>query len=213
MLEVGSGTGAILSTAPKAPGGSLIGIDLDFQRLQYSKNHHGQIAHASGNGLLLPFPPETFEHTFCHYLLLWVPDPLKVLLEMKRVTKKGGLIAVFSEPDYGGRIDFPFELEKMKQAQIESLRRQGADPFMGRKIPQLLKAIDLRSITAGILQWQGTESEIGDEFVSEWKVIHHDLDGAIAEFELQELLNLDQKARQDEVRVQYTPVFYGWGIV
>jgi SAM-dependent methyltransferase len=56
----------------------------------------------------LPFQP-VFDVTFCHFLLLWVSNPEKVVAEMGRVTRPGGSVRL-AEPDYGGRIDYPESL-------------------------------------------------------------------------------------------------------
>ena len=37
-----------------------------------------------------PFTNASFDLTFCHYLLLWLKDPLSAIKEMKRVTRPGG---------------------------------------------------------------------------------------------------------------------------
>ena len=110
ILEVGSGTGSILSTIPHVPGLSVQVVDIDYQRLAFSKRKHDQVRHTLAKGEFLPFPSGIFEQCFCHYLLLWLINPISVVLEMRRVTRKEGMIFIFSEPDYGGRIDFPEEL-------------------------------------------------------------------------------------------------------
>ena len=65
-----------------------------------------------GAGMRSNFPMQTelFDIVYCHFLLLWVSDPLQALLEMKRVAKEGVHILAFAEPDYTGRIDKPRDL-------------------------------------------------------------------------------------------------------
>jgi len=213
ILEVGSGTGAVASTILKPPGSLVIGIDIDLDRLAYSQKKHAQIQHSGANGSSLPFQSGEFDQCFCHYLLLWVADPLSVVKEMKRVTRKGGMVFLFSEPDYGGRIDYPDELTIIKEMQIRSLAFQGADPFLGRRLPRLLHVAGLQSIHSGMLAWSGQEAFDEDSFNSEWEIINSDLSCEISSNQLQNYQSMDRKAWLEGLRVLFVPVFYGWGTV
>ncbi len=211
ILEVGCGTGAVLSEYPAIPGGLICGIDLDLERLKYFRKQDPKVSLITGNGCLLPFSDEVFDQCFCHYFLLWLIDPLESIREIKRLLKKGGHFFIFSEPDYGGRIDYPLEFEMIKNIQIEGLIRQGADPFMGRKIIGLLKAAGFASIHTGILSWSSDKAESADEIESEWKIIEADNLGQLSNEAISELKNLDLHSRIENRRVQYVPVFFGWG--
>ncbi len=46
------------------------------------------------------------------------------------------------EPDYGGMIEYPPEIAA-KDIWINALTRAGADPFMGRKLPGMLRCAGL----------------------------------------------------------------------
>ena len=55
----------------------------------------------------------------------------------------GGGALVSIEPDYGGMIEHPEELA-LRDVWIAALRRAGADPLVGRKLPGVLAAAGFR---------------------------------------------------------------------
>src|SRR5215208_5869128 len=132
VLEVGCGTGAILSGLSGFT--SLYGLDIDSDALAACRLHAPSALLVQGNALQLPHPNKTFDIVYCHFLLLWVNDPVQALLEMKRVAKSGGHIIAFAEPDYNARVDQPRELAQLGRWQAESLKRQGADPGLGARL-------------------------------------------------------------------------------
>ena len=81
----------------------------------------------------------SFDICLCHFLLLWIANPLAALKEMRRIVKPGGWVLALAEPDYGSRIDFPPELEALGQAQSKALQSQCADVSVGRKLRGLFK--------------------------------------------------------------------------
>ena len=111
VLEVGCGTGAILSELPTHL--SLHGLDIDPGALAQCQSHVPSASLIRANALQLPYPDNSFDVVYCHFLLLWVSYPMRALLEMKRVTKKGGHIIAFAEPDYRARVDKPEELVQL----------------------------------------------------------------------------------------------------
>jgi ubiquinone/menaquinone biosynthesis C-methylase UbiE len=135
LLEVGCGTGAILSELPAAA--SLHGLDIDPGALAQCRLHAPDALLVQGDAIRLPCSSQTFDIVYCHFLLLWVSDPLQALREMKRATKAGGHILAFAEPDYTARIDEPRQLARLGEWQTESLRRQGADPSLGARLAGL----------------------------------------------------------------------------
>jgi ubiquinone/menaquinone biosynthesis C-methylase UbiE len=132
LLEVGCGTGAILAELSNQTG--LHGLDINLQALAQCRIHALSAFLVQGNALQLPYLDHSFDIIYCHFLLLWVDDPLLALLEMKRVAKTAGHILAFAEPDYTARVDKPRELVPLGEWQAESLRRQGADPGLGRRL-------------------------------------------------------------------------------
>ena len=119
VLEVGCGTGAILSDFSTPA--KVNGLDLEQARLVEARRHVPSVELARGNALSLPYASAIFDITFCHFLLLWIPQPVSALREMKRVTRAGGAVLALAEPDYISRIDKPAALAPLGRWQTEVL--------------------------------------------------------------------------------------------
>jgi ubiquinone/menaquinone biosynthesis C-methylase UbiE len=210
VLEVGCGTGAILSELPKQV--SLHGLDIDSTALTQCQVHVPYAFLVQGNAIQLPYSDGIFDITYCHFLLLWVTDPLQALLEMKRVTKSGAHIIAFAEPDYTARLDQPSELVPLGKWQTESLKRQGADPGLGARLADLFFRAGIEIIETGPIQNAG-QNPSPQEWENEWDVIESDLTGHVPNEEIQKMKHLDQQARTSGERVLYVPTYFAWGQV
>lgn len=212
ILEVGCGTGAVLMDLPHCDS-HLLGIDLNLDYLSFGKQQYPQANFINGNGMTLPLPARSMDIAFCHYLLLWLPQPLAVLAEMRRVVKDGGAILALAEPDYGGRIDYPESLEGLGNWQEAALRRQGAEPRLGRRLGSLFTQAGLTKVETGILGAQWQINDIRQASSHEWKVLQHDLVDWVSPEELNDLYEIDRTARQAGERILYVPTFYAVGFV
>jgi len=210
VLEVGCGTGAILSELPDYF--SLFGLDLDSTALAQCQIHVPNASLVQGNALQLPYSDEIFDVVYCHFLLLWVAHPLQALLEMKRVAKRGAHIMAFAEPDYTARLDQPRELFPLGQWQTESLQRQGADPGLGARLADLFFQAEIEIIETGTIQ-NAVQDPSPEEWETEWAVIESDLAGFVPAEEIQKMKHLDQQARTSGERVLYIPTHFAWGKV
>ena len=211
VLEPGCGTGALLCEFP--PLTTLHGLDVNYAVLDKAGQHAPGAVLACGDVASLPYADGVFDLAYCHFLLLWLPDPLGALKEMRRVTRSGGVVLALAEPDYGGRIDYPEPLSQVGRWQADSLRKQGADPVMGRKLAGLFVRAGFRGVESGILggEWHEGGSPVEDE--QEWNVLAHDTEGAVSREELLRLKTLDQAARANGERVLFVPTFFAWGRV
>lgn len=212
ILEVGSGTGAVLNQIASESTYSLTGIDLDLPRLTFSHGINPRSKHALADGHQLPFQQDCFSASFCHYLLLWVRDPAQVLAEMQRVTRSGGAVIALAEPDYAHRIDAPPAFEELGRLQTDSLIKQGARVEIGRQLGLLFQQAGFTNIEGGILgaQWVA-KAQDSDE--TEWMTLQEDLAEESAAEELSTYHDIDQVARTSGIRVLFIPTFYWMGVV
>lgn len=208
VLEVGCGTGAILSELPNHI--SHYGLDIDAAALDQCQVNAPAASLVLGNALELPYSNQVFDIVYCHFLLLWVSDPLQVLFEMKRVAKSGAHVIAFAEPDYTARVDEPPELVPLGKWQAESLKRQGADPGLGARLDDLFFEAGIQLIETGTIQNSGFDSS-PEEWEIEWAVIESDVAGSISSGDIHKMKKLDQQARATGQRVLHVPTYFAWG--
>lgn len=209
VLEVGCGTGAILSEFPTHL--SIHGLDIDGGGLEQCAVHVPNASLIQGDALRLPCSEISFDVVYCHYLLLWVNDPLQALLEMKRVTKAGGYIIAFAEPDYDQRMDKPDELVQLGKWQTNSLREQGADPGFGARLAGSFFQAGIKIIETGPIRSVKNEA-LSEDWEVEWAVLDSDLSGRIPEEDIQKMKQLDRIARNRGERILRVPTYFAWGI-
>jgi SAM-dependent methyltransferase len=208
LLEVGCGTGAILSELPNHA--SLHGLDIDPVAISQCRIHAPGASLVQGEARQLPYADETFNIVYCHFLLLWVNDPLQALLEMRRVAKRGGHVIAFAEPDYTARIDEPRELIPLGRWQAESLIRQGADPGLGARLADLFFKAGIQLLETGTIQ-NARDEPSPEEWEIEWAVIESDLAGFVPGDEIQRMKTLDWQTRARGERKLHVPTYFAWG--
>ncbi len=210
ILEVGCGTGAILSELPNSQNSH--GLDIDPAALVECCVNAPDAFLVCGNALQLPYSNSSFDIVYSHFLLLWVGHPLQALLEMKRVVKGGGYIIAFAEPDYPGRVDGPDELIQLGKWQTEALVRQGADPSLGARLAELFFEAGINIVETGTIQSQNNDPS-AEEWEIEWDVIQSDLTGWVPDADIQKMKRLDKQAREQKRRVLHVPTYFAWGRV
>lgn len=207
-LEVGCGTGAILMEMDTP----AYGLDIRLATVKKAKIHTQNIHRLScADAASLPHPDESFEVVFCHFLLLWLPNPQTALAEMMRVTRPHGHIIAFAEPDYTRRVDKPAALKQLGAWQRDALQAQGADPGIGARLATLFYETGIRIFETGAISNSTDEAFYPAEWALEWEVIEADLRGRVPEVEIQKMKMLDKEAWQKGGRVLYVPTHYVWG--
>ncbi len=211
VLEVGCGTGVIAGEVARLSSASVVGLDVDAGMLGAARQYTPQVALVQGDARSLPFGDGAFDLVLCHYLLMWLEDPTRAVAEMARVARVGGFVLACAEPDYGGRIDYPSGLDLLGRLQTEALRRQGADPQIGRRLGELFVAAGLQT-TVGVMagRWE-LPSSPDAAFSAEWAMRRHDLSACLPSEELDRLEKIDREALQAGRRILFVPTFYAIG--
>jgi SAM-dependent methyltransferase len=211
ILEVGCGTGALLTELVGNSHANIYGLDINTRYLTLAAENAPLVRLTCGDALRLPYRDSHFDIVLCHFLLLWVVDPMQVIREMARVTRFGGAVIIAAEPDYGGRIDYPLELSAIGQGQAVALRRQGANPNIGRQLARLLIQNRIKEIETGVLGGQWKVPALPGDWQIEWQVVQSDLQDIIPGRQLDALKIADTQAWQSGERILFVPTFYAWG--
>ena len=95
VLEVGVGTGLSLPVLPRNI--DITAIDLSEKMLEKAKERAEslglkRVSFRKMDATNLNFPDASFDRVFAAYFISTVPDPVRVVNEMKRVCKPGGYL-------------------------------------------------------------------------------------------------------------------------
>jgi ubiquinone/menaquinone biosynthesis C-methylase UbiE len=209
VLEAGCGTGAVLQelVTPAA----IHGLDLDGTALRTCRLHVPSAHLVRGDGLSLPYAPGSFDIVYCHFLLLWVQDPVQAARQMKRAARSGGYVLALAEPDYSSRMDKPASLEQLGHWQAESLRQQGADPSFGARLADTFSRAGIQLLETGRLQNRPKGAFSRSEWESEWQVLESDLADMLPARRLEELKQADLAAWLSGERTLDVPTYFACG--
>lgn len=149
-LDVGCGIGGATRVLGKATGlcGECIGLDFDKELLSQARlkdQGDGVISFVHGDATDLPFDDDYFDIVHTRYLLIHVAEQNKVLAEMARVTKPGGIVAVY-EPDLRTVSCYPESWAY--QALPGIFAKAYADSIAGQKVVSLLRGAGCTSVKA-----------------------------------------------------------------
>ncbi len=212
VLEVGCGTGAVLGELDKGTAG-IYGLEIDRTTIGQCQQHVSAALLTCGDALALPYAGASFDIVFCHYLLLWIREPLRALREMKRVTASRGYVIALAEPDYGARMDRPAELAWLGECQNAALERQGAALRRGAELAALFQEAGIRILETGPIRQPEPQALTAEDWESEWQTLQSDLSSDMSSQDLSRLRELDRKAMLLGQRVLRVPTYFTWGQV
>jgi ubiquinone/menaquinone biosynthesis C-methylase UbiE len=122
VLDLGCGTGEDSRRLAEivGPAGEVVGIDASEAMITVARRRSEgtglPVTFHVGDAMQLDLPTESFDGVRCERLLVHVPDPVVVLGEMVRVTRRGGRIVVID-------IDFDAAILDLPHVDRDFLRR------------------------------------------------------------------------------------------
>ena len=153
-IDVGCGPRGILELLAErvGPRGRLVGLEVDPVHVAMARelvaeqgltNVEVIQADARHTGL----PPASFDVAHARTVLVNVPDPEAVLAEMTRLVRRGGWVASL-EPDVAVHLYHPANpaWDRLHEISIAAFQADGADPFIGRRLPALFREAGLSDI-------------------------------------------------------------------
>ena len=96
VLDVGCGTGSLAAEISKRAGGSrVMGIDVSEPYVAFARQRHASpsLAFETGDAAAIRFADGAFSAALAQLVLTFVPHPGRVVGEMARVTRPGGVVA------------------------------------------------------------------------------------------------------------------------
>lgn len=96
VLDVGCGTGVLTRALVAAVGeqGSVCGVDFSESMLGVAREKCPGVTFRQGNAMALPYAEESFDAVTSSFMLMFIPDPVQAICEMRRVLRPGGRLVV-----------------------------------------------------------------------------------------------------------------------
>ncbi len=156
VIDLGCGPRGILDMLAErvSPAGRVVGLDADpahttmageFAARRGLSNVEIVTADAGRTGL----PAASFDVVHTRTLLVNLPEPATVAAEMVRLAKPGGWVASM-EPDTEYVRCYPPHpaFDRLCEIFTVVFRRNGADPWIGRRVPELFRQAGLQHVQA-----------------------------------------------------------------
>lgn len=141
ILDLGCGSGIMSSELAKiADSGEVIGIDLSESILKeacWLKDSQGisNLKFQSGSVHKLNFPDNYFDFVYSRLLFQHLVEPNKVLNNIYRILKPGGVIYLLDVDNSWFSIDpEPQSFQSLRHNLTSLQKSQGGDPYVGRKL-------------------------------------------------------------------------------
>lgn len=162
LLEVGCGVGAqsaiILRRFPNL---QLTGIDLNKKQLEEAQNYLSTMPYALGrykiqemNAENMTFAANSFDGAFLCWILEHVKDPARILNEVRRVVRPGGVVYITEVMNSSFFLD-PYSPNLWKYwMAFNDYQFDGAgDPFIGAKLGNILISVGFHRVQTEIVTW------------------------------------------------------------
>jgi SAM-dependent methyltransferase len=155
VIDLGCGPRGILDLLADrvSPDGRVVGLDADPAHTAMaaefvSGSGLGQVEIMTADARHTGLPAGSFDLVHARTLLINLPDPAEVVAEMVRLARPGGAVAV-AEPDTEHALCYPPDpaFDRICAIFPPAFSRNGADPAIGRRVPELFRDAGLTEVT------------------------------------------------------------------
>jgi SAM-dependent methyltransferase len=152
--DLGCGPSGILDLLASrvGPAGRVTGVEINPASVALAREFAAERGLANvvviqGDARTSGLPPGSFDLVHARTLLVNITDPAGMVAEMVRLTAPGGWVVVL-EPDVAASICYPPHpaMDRMLELFMSIHREDGTDPFVGRRLPGLLRAAGLTDV-------------------------------------------------------------------
>lgn len=166
ILDVGCGPGTITADLARwVEPGAVVGVDrspavLAEATAAFPTREHPNLRFAPGDVYGLEFEDASFDVVFAHQILQHLTDPVAALGEMRRVLRRGGLLAV-RDADYGAFTWYPADpaLDEWLDLYHRVTRANGAEGDGGRHLSSWVRASGFDELVVTSSNWTYATAE------------------------------------------------------
>lgn len=166
-LDVGCGGGdvAVELTRIVGPAGRVVGIDIDQTKIEMARREAAQL-NLSGVEFRVSEIGQSeetaaFDVAYTRFVLTHISDAAAALAWMIRQLRPGGVVIV-EDIDFSGHFCHPDIPSFRRYVELYSqvVHRTGADPHIGKRLPELLLNTSLQNVKMHVVQPAGFEGEV-----------------------------------------------------
>jgi SAM-dependent methyltransferase len=172
VLDVGCGPGTITADlARRTAPGTVIGVDPSAEVVAVAGRDHraDNLEFRSGDVYELDHPDDAYDIVHAHQVLQHLADPVRALVEMRRVCRPGGIVAA-RDADYGAMTWWPDEpdLERWRDLYRQVARANGGEPDAGRQLLAWAHAAGFDDVTISSSTWTFATPEDRSWWAGTW---------------------------------------------
>ena len=156
LLDGGCGPGSItLGLAAAISPGYVTGVDISSGSLEIARKlafERGvaNVTFEQHHLRALPYEDATFDAAFLHAVLQHVDEPVRILRELRRVLKPGGVIGL-ADADHDGAISWPEEPMITFGHEVQAKMRQEGDVRIGKRLRAVLVEAGYENVIGSVV--------------------------------------------------------------
>jgi len=145
FLEIGCGTGGLLEMFRGLVGGNVdaaVGVDYSMYVLRKTRGAIEGVELLPADGRALPFADGSLGAAFAATVLVHARDPQRIVDEMARVVRPGGLVALLDQ-DFETAVLYPGDKDLTRRV-LNAASDFWSTGCIGRRLPDMLRRSGLR---------------------------------------------------------------------